>query len=91
MTLSRSAAVFATVLTLVFGMALLAPVTVAGQAFWPPDTPKLPMTKTWIALKAKLPPYTPPRTPDGVPDFQGVWGDSGADGQAIWRTTSGSM
>lgn len=70
------------VFALVSSFVLLVSPTAAAQAFWPPDTPKLPMTKTWQALKAKLPPYTPPRTPDGVPDFQGVWGDSGADGQA---------
>jgi len=30
-------------------------------------------------VKAKLPPYTPPRTPDGVPDLQGHWGGAGGD------------
>ena len=58
---------------------LLAPRSAAGQAFWPKDTPKLPMAKTWVAQKAKLPPYSPPRTPDGVPDLQGTWNGAGGD------------
>ena len=82
MNVSRRRGLVLIVLTLVSAMVLFAPIMAAGQAFWPKDTPKLPMTKTWMALKAKLPPFTPPRTPDGVPDLQGVWGDSGADGQA---------
>jgi len=45
-----------------------------AQAFFPRDTPKFPQAKTWLARKAKLPPYQAPRTPDGVPDLQGVWG-----------------
>ena len=48
-----------------------------GQQRWERDTPKLPMAKTWMQYKAKLPPYTPPRTPDGVPDLQGTWGGPG--------------
>jgi hypothetical protein len=38
------------------------------------------MAKTWIAYKAKLPPYNAPRTPEGVPDLQGVWGGPGGGG-----------
>ena len=45
-----------------------------AQAFYRPDTPKFPQAKTWVAQKAKLPPYRAPRTPDGVPNLQGVWG-----------------
>jgi hypothetical protein len=66
-------------LVTVLGIGLLLPPPSAGQAFWPKDTPKLPMAKTWVAQKAKLPPYTPPRTPDGVPDLQGVWNGAGGD------------
>jgi len=54
----------------------LLPVTgrvVAGQAFYKPDTPKFPQARTWVAQRAKLPPYKAPRTPDGVPDLQGNW------------------
>ena len=58
----------------------LAPGSAAGQAFWREDAPKIPMAPTWLAEKALLPPYSPPRTPEGVPDLQGVWGASGGDG-----------
>ena len=60
-----------TALTVVLSVLFLAAGPAAGQAFWAKDTPKLPMAKSWLAEKAKLPPYTPPRTPDGVPDLQG--------------------
>src|SRR5262249_58668664 len=43
------------------------------QAFYRPDTPKFPQARTWVAQKAKLPPYKAPRTPDGVPNLQGNW------------------
>jgi hypothetical protein len=43
------------------------------QASYRPDTPKFPQAKTWMAQKAKLPPFKAPRTPDGVPDLQGNW------------------
>src|SRR5204862_26209 len=46
---------------------------VAGQAFYKPDTPKFPQARTWVAQKAKLPPYKAPRTADGTPDLQGNW------------------
>ena len=72
-----------TALTVVLWVLLLAPAPAAGQAFWPRDTPKLPMAKTWLAEKAKLPPYSPPRTPDGVPDLQGVWSGPGGDGTSF--------
>ena len=68
-----------TTLTGVLWVVLLAPGPAAGQAFWPEDTPKIPMAKSWVAAKAQLPPYTPPRTPDGVPDLQGAWSNAGGD------------
>ena len=69
------------VLAIVFGVACLTSESLAGQGFWPKDTPMLPMYKQWASIKAKLPPYDPPRTPDGVPDFQGFWGGAGGDEQ----------
>lgn len=62
---------------------LLTPGPVVAQAFWPEDTPKLPMAKSWIAEKVELPPYTPPRTPDGEPDLQGFWSGAGGDGTSF--------
>src|SRR5262245_927380 len=76
---SRRVLAVGTVLTIVGWVLLLAPKPVAGQAFWAKDTPKLPMAKTWAARKAKLPRYTPPRTPDGVPNLQGAWSGAGGD------------
>ncbi len=69
-----------TALTVVLWVLLLAPGPAGGQAFWREDTPKIPMATTWLTEKAELPPYSPPRTPDGVPDLQGVWGGAGGDG-----------
>ena len=63
-----------TALTVVLSVVFLGPGPAAGQAFYPKDTPKFPQAKTWVQQKAKLPPYTPPRTPDGVPNLQGNWG-----------------
>ena len=66
---------FAAVTALTRVLVILAlPGPVSGQAFYPRDTPKFPQAKTWVAQKAKLPPYKAPRTADGVPDLQGVWG-----------------
>jgi hypothetical protein len=72
-----------TALTVALGVVFLAAGPAAGQAFWAKDTPKLPMAKSWQAEKAKLPPYSPPRTPDGVPDLQGRWGGAGGDGTSF--------
>ena len=69
-----------TTLAGVLWVVLLVPGPAAGQAFWPEDTPKIPMAKSWVAEKAQLPPYTPPRTPEGVPDLQGEWSGAGGDG-----------
>ena len=81
--MSRRVPAAVTTLAVALWVLLLAPEPAAGQAFWPKDTPKLPMAKTWVAQKAKLPPYTPPRTPDGVPDLQGDWSGAGGDGTSF--------
>src|SRR5918993_1329363 len=70
-------------LGVVIGAVLLAQQLASGQAFWAKDTPKLPMATTWVAEKAKLPRYTPPRTPDGVPDLQGSWNGAGGDNNSV--------
>ena len=81
--MSRRVVAAVTALTVVLGVLLLATGPASGQAFWPKDTPKLPMARTWLAQKAKLPRYAPPRTPEGVPDLQGVWGGAGGDNNSF--------
>lgn len=53
----------------------------APQQFYQPDTPKYPQAKTWLRERATLPPFKAPRTPEGLPDFQGRW--NGAAGGGI--------
>ena len=76
----RSISVALTSGTLALSVLGLALPPAAGQARFDPATPKLPMARAWAAVKAKLPPYRPPRTPDGLPDLQGVWGGPGGAG-----------
>ena len=66
--------------TVVLCILMVAPEPATGQAFWREDTPKIPMAPSWLAVKAELPPYNPPRTPHGVPDLRGVWSGPGGDG-----------
>ena len=64
-------------LTAVLAVAIvLLPSITSAQAFFDKDRPKGPGAKSWAAARAKLPPYTAPRTPDGQPDLQGRWGGS---------------
>ena len=67
-------------LAVLLSSVLLAPLQADAQGFWSEDTPKIPMAASWQREKAELPPYTAPRTPDGVPDIGGVWGGVGGDG-----------
>ena len=71
-----------TALLVALGLWVAMPVRTSGQAFWPKSTPKIPMAPTWVRQKAQLPPFTPPRLPDGHPNLQGVWDGAGGDGAA---------
>lgn len=56
---------------------LMVAVPAAGQAlFLETNRAKGAGAKTWLAERAKLPPYSPPRLPDGRPNLQGRWGGS---------------
>jgi hypothetical protein len=55
---------------------VLVPVGLAAQGFAVPGRPKGAGARTWLVERAKLPPYSPPRLPDGRPDLQGRWGGS---------------
>ena len=59
---------------------MLLPIRAAGQALYPRDAPKMPGAPSWALERAKLPPFTPSRTPEGNPNLQGRWGGpSGGD------------
>lgn len=55
---------------------LALPASAAGQRFFLEARPKGAGAKTWLAERAELPPYSPPRLPDGTPNLQGRWGGS---------------
>jgi hypothetical protein len=64
------------------GVTVLAALSIpaAGQALYSRDAPKDPGARSWALERAKLPPFVPPRTSDGVPDLQGRWaGTPGGD------------
>jgi hypothetical protein len=70
------------VMTIVATGALVAALSMpaAGQALYSRDAPKDPGARSWALERAKLPPFVPPRTADGVPDLRGRWaGTPGGD------------
>ena len=84
----RSVLAMVTAAVVTLCLSALAWQPVSGQAMWDPKTPKLPMAKAWAARKATLRPYTPPRTPDGVPDFQGRGAVPAAPAATTSRSTT---
>jgi len=63
----------------VVAVSLLAARSVA-QGLYANDAPKQPGAPSWQVQLAKLPPFDPPRTPDGRPDLRGTWaGPNGGD------------
>ena len=73
------------VAVIVLATVLAAPTAIAGQVMFERGNPPGPGAKTWIAERATLPPYSPPRTSDGRPDLQGRWGGTG-NGDVIEET-----
>ena len=55
---------------------VILPTILSAQAVFKRDTPKGAGARTWLAERAKLPPFTAPRTADGQPNLQGQWGGS---------------
>jgi hypothetical protein len=59
---------------------MLVPIAAVAQALYPRDAPKQPGAPSWARERAALPPFTPPRTPEGTPNLQGRWtGPNGGD------------
>ena len=53
---------------------LLMLVPMAGQGLYPREVAKQPGAPSWLKERARLPPFDPPRTPEGTPNLQGRWG-----------------
>jgi len=73
---------FGRMMAMAAGLAVLSliPVPAAAQGLYPRDAPKQPGAKTWLEQLVKLPPFNPPRTPNGEPDMRGRWlGPNGGD------------
>lgn len=73
---------FGCMLAMAVGMAVftLMAMPTAGQALYERNAAKQPGAPSWALERAKLPPFNPPRTPEGTPNLQGRWGGpSGGD------------
>jgi hypothetical protein len=73
---------FGCMLAMAVGMAVftLMAMPTAGQALYERNVAKQPGAPSWTLERAKLPPFNPPRTPEGTPNLQGRWGGpSGGD------------
>ena len=74
-----------TALAAVLAVMLAMPAAAAAQGMYERGKPPGPGAKSWLAERATLPPYDPPRTSDGRPDLQGRWGGS-SSGDVIEET-----
>lgn len=52
----------------------LTSVPLGAQALFSRDAAKEPGARSWAAERMTLPPFDPPRTPEGRPDLRGRWG-----------------
>jgi hypothetical protein len=52
----------------------LASIAVEGQGLYARTAAKQPGAPSWLKELAALPPFNPPRLPDGTPNLQGMWG-----------------
>jgi hypothetical protein len=66
--------VFGRMLAFAACLGALVPLPAASQALYPRDAPKEPGARSWALERAKLPPFTPPRTRENTPDLRGRWG-----------------
>ena len=55
---------------------LAMPAAAAGQGMFEAGNPPGPGAKSWLAERATLPAFDPPRMSDGRPDLRGRWGGS---------------
>ena len=57
-------------------VAAAVPVALGAQGFFDRNSTRQPGARSWLAARAKLPPFTAPRLPDGRPNLEGRWGGS---------------
>jgi hypothetical protein len=63
-------------LVLALAVAAAVPVALGAQGFFDRNTARQPGARSWLAARAKLPPFTAPRLADGRPNLEGRWGGS---------------